>query len=527
MGRHLRRLALWVAPLAFVGVLFYWPLANILPLGLGQNWLTVLGAAQVQATIWFTIWQATLSTALSVLIGLPVAFVLYKRRFFGSKLLRTILVIPFVLPSIVVAFALSDLRDFFVGGEILVILIAHVFLNLSLVVRIVGNAYGQLDPELEGAAELDGAAGLKLFFGVTLPQLRPALVSAATLVFLFCVTSFAAILLLGAGRLNSIETLIYFSLNQRLDLTTAAALSLVQTALTVLAFLTSRKLGAAQFNAESEFEDSQPKALQRRELPLLAAVLAVLITLFVIPLGTVLLRSFTVDGRPSLAHFELLATQGARNLLDITVFEAGLNSLRNAGIATMIALPIGVLIAWLLKRSRSGWLELAFVLPLGVSTVVLGFGYLISFGGQPLPLRQSWLVVPLVQALIAMPMVIRIVHSRLIALGSAAEEAAANAGASTWQTFRLIELPQISSSIATALGFALLVSIGEFGSSALLAYGDQATLPIALMRLISRPGEQNYAMAMATSALLITLVFVLVSTTELIRSRRSIRRDVY
>ena len=526
MVRHLRRLALWVAPLTFVGVLFYWPLANILPLGLGQSWLPVFGSSQVQATIWFTIWQAVLSTALAVLIGLPIAFVLYKRRFIASRFLRTILVIPFVLPSIVVAIALSDLREFFAGKEILVILIAHVFLNLSLVVRIVGNAYLQLDPELEAAGELDGAAGLKMFFGVTLPQLRPAVVSAATLVFLFCVTSFAAILLLGAGDLNSIETLIYFSLSQRLDLNTAAVLSMVQTALTALAFLASRKLGAAQFDDESQVEYSQAKRIKFRELPLLVLVLAVLFALFVIPLGTVLLRAFTFDGRLSVANFELLATLGSRNLLDITVFEAGLNSLRNASIATLVALPIGVLVAWLLKRSRSGWLELVFVLPLGVSTVVLGFGYLISFGGQPLPLRESWLVVPLVQALIAMPMVTRIVHSRLIALGDASSEAAANAGASTWQTFRFIELPQMKSTIGTAFGFALLVSIGEFGSSALLAYGDQATLPIVLMRLISRPGEQNYSMAMATSALLIGLVFVLVSAIELIRSRRSSRQGV-
>ena len=523
MVRHLRRLALWAAPLTFVGVLFYWPLASILPLGIDQSWLTVLLSDQVLAAIWFTVWQAIVSTLLALVLGLPVAFIVYKRTFFAARLLRTILVIPFMLPSIVVAIALSDLRDVLAGREIVVILIAHIFLNLSLVVRIVGNAWAQLDPELEAAAELDGASGLRKFALVTVPQLRPALLASATLVFLFCATSFATILLIGAGSLKSIETLIYFSLNQRLDLTSAAVLSIVQTLLTAMAFLMSRKLGVAQFDAESLVDESQTKRLNKHDLPMFIFVITGLIALFVIPIATVLLRAFNVAGQFSLANFELLSTLGARNLLDITVLEAGLNSLRNASVAAIVALPFGVLVAWLLKSTRSRWLELLFVLPLGVSTVVLGYGYLLAFGGQPLPLRESWLVVPLVQALIATPMVIRIVHSRLVSLGSAGSEAAANAGATEWQAFRFVELPQLKSTIGTAFGFALLVSIGEFGSSALLAYGDQATLPIVLTRLISRPGEQNYSMAMAASALLIALVLVLVSATELVRSRRSNR----
>jgi thiamine transport system permease protein len=152
--------------------------------------------------------------------------------------------------------------------------------------------------------------------------------------------------------------------------------------------------------------------------------------------------------------------------------------------------------------------------------VVLGFGYLITFGGEPLALRQSWLVVPLVQALITMPLVVRITYSALATLGKTTREAASNAGADTWQIWRFIETPNIRPAIATALGFALLSSIGEFGSSVLLAYSDQATLPVVLMRLISRPGEQNFAMAMATSVLIVLLVVALVAASELARSRR-------
>jgi thiamine transport system permease protein len=233
MVRHIRRLALWAVPAGFLAVLFYWPLASIATSSLGPAWFEVLAREDLQRAIWFTLWQAVVSTVLCVLIGLPIAFVLYRRRFFGSVLLRTILVVPFVLPSIVVAIALIDLRELFGGSTILVILIAHVFLNVSLVVRVVGTAWANLDSETDEAAEIDGATGIKRFVFVTLAHLRPAVFSSAALVFLFCATSFAAILTLGGGQIQSIETAIYFALTQRLDLQTASVLALLQTAITV------------------------------------------------------------------------------------------------------------------------------------------------------------------------------------------------------------------------------------------------------------------------------------------------------
>jgi thiamine transport system permease protein len=135
-------------------------------------------------------------------------------------------------------------------------------------------------------------------------------------------------------------------------------------------------------------------------------------------------------------------------------------------------------------------------------------------------------VVPLVQALITTPLVVRIVYAAMASLGQNTREAAVNAGAGAWQIWRFIETPSIKPALATAFGFALLSSLGEFGSSALLAYSDQATLPVVLMRLISRPGELNYSMAMATSVLLILIVVILVSASELIRTRRRRLLDV-
>lgn len=516
----IRRLALWAAPLLFVGVLFYWPVSRIVAMGLGGNWLSVFSQASVQQTIWFTIWQALLSALLCVALGLPLAFLLYRRSFFGAKALRTFLVIPFVLPSIIVAISLAGLRDALPDGAILVILIAHLFLNLSLVVRIVGSAWSSLDTSIEDAASIDGAGALRTFFSITLPSLRSAILSAAILVFLFCATSFAIILVIGGGQLQSIETLSYQALNQYLDIETAAALSIAQTIISASAFALSRKFATGEVRFEVNDESCAKQNLTKREIPVVAFSLSLVVALFVIPIGSVLVRAFTVAGKFSFDNFALLSSRGARELLDITVLEALSNSVRNSAIAAALAFVVGTLVAWLLQGKRGWFAEFAFLLPLGVSPVVLGFGYLVSFGSGPLELRKSWLVVPLVQALIAMPIVIRMIQAALAALGREPREAAANSGANTWQTFRLVEAPLIRGTLVAALGFALLASIGEFGSAALLAYGDQATLPLVLLRLISRPGEQNYGMAMAASALLIVLVFVLIGASELVRSRR-------
>ena len=516
----IRRLALWAAPLLFVGVLFYWPVSRIVAIGLGGDWLSVFSQANVQQTIWFTIWQALLSALLCVALGLPLAFLLYRRSFFGAKTLRTFLVIPFVLPSIIVAISLSGLRNALPDTAILVILIAHLFLNFSLVVRVVGSAWSALDSSIEDAAAIDGAGTLRTFFSITMPSLRAAILSAAILVFLFCATSFAIILVIGGGQLQSIETLSYQALNQYLDLETAAALSIAQTIISASAFALSRKFAYGEVRFEITDESSARQNLSMRDIPLVAFSMSLVATLFVIPIGSVLARAFTVAGEFSFENFALLNSRGARELLDITVLEALSNSVRNAAIAAALAFVIGTLVAWLLQGKRGWFAEFAFLLPLGVSPVVLGFGYLVSFGSGPLELRKSWLIVPLVQALIAMPIVIRMTQAALAALGREPRESAANAGAGAWQTFRLVEAPLIRGTLAAAFGFALLASIGEFGSASLLAYGDQATLPLVLLRLISRPGEQNYGMAMAASAMLIVLVFVLIGASELIRSRR-------
>ena len=533
-GRHsLTRKLLWALPLIFVAVLFYWPIARITSLGFAGEWLATLGSEKNQEIIWFTLWQAGISTIATLLIAIPGAYLLYRKSFRGRLIVRALITVPFVLPSIVVAVGFTVFRnvhDFwidlgftFLSDPIYWIIAAHVFVNYSIAVRTIGGVWATMDSEIEEAAELDGAGRLKTLIAISLPQLRPAIFSAAALVFLFSATSFGIVLVLGGAQVQTIETAIYFAATQFLDLEGAAALVLVQTLITAAAFLVGSSLAKGTVGLEQVFEGSPKPRVDLRDLPATLITSTIVVGLLVMPMLLVLVEAFRVGDGFGFTNFENLSTRGARDLLNISVLDAAVNSVRNMTVASTIAFLLGTLISWLLVRTKTKLLDLVFLVPLGVSSVVLGFGFLISFDASWLNLRSSWLIVPLAQALIALPMVIRLVYPALVSIGKEPIEQASLDGASSFQIWRYVESGLIKGVLLTALGYAAIISVGEFGASSFLAYGSEGTIPTLLFRLIARPGEQNYGMAMAVSAILIA--FVLLITLALSQYSRARQRS--
>jgi thiamine transport system permease protein len=325
-------------------------------------------------------------------------------------------------------------------------------------------------------------------------------------VFLFSATSFGIVLVLGGGQVQTIETAIFFSATQFLDLEAAAALVFVQTLITVAAFLVGSSLAKGTVGLEQVFEGTRKPRVDIRDWPAAIVTAGVVLGLLVMPMLLVLVESLRVGDGWGFTNFANLGTRGARDLLNISVFDAAANSLRNMVVAAGIAFVLGTLISWLLVRTKQKFLDLVFLVPLGVSSVVLGFGFLVSFDASWFALRSSWLIVPLAQALIALPMVIRLVYPALVSIGKEPIEQASLDGADSFQIWRFVESGMIKGVLATALGYAAIISVGEFGASSFLAYGSEGTIPTLLFRLISRPGEQNYGMAMAVSAILIVFV---------------------
>jgi thiamine transport system permease protein len=259
---------------------------------------------------------------------------------------------------------------------------------------------------------------------------------------------------------------------------------------------------------EQVSEGSPKPRVDVRDLPAAIVTFVIVFGLLLMPMLVVLVEAFRVGDSFGLQNFENLGTRGARDLLNISVADAAVNSLRNMVVASGIAFVLGTLVSWLLVRTRQKVLDLVFLVPLGISSVVLGFGFLVSFDADWFALRSTWLIVPLAQALIALPMVIRLVYPALVSIGKEPIEQASLDGASSFATWRFVESGMIKGVLLTALGYAAIISVGEFGASSFLAYGSEGTIPTLLFRLIARPGEQNYGMAMAVSAILIVFVWL-------------------
>ena len=529
-----------LVPLAFLGVFFAWPVASIVGRGFvvdGTPDLSafgdVLGRERTWRIIGFTLAQALTGTAIAVLLGVPGAYVLYRLRFPGRTAARALVTVPFVLPTVVVGVAFRSLlvEDGPLGGlgadgTFAAVVAALVFFNYAVVVRTVGAMWAHLDPRPEQAARALGASPARAFREVTLPALAPAIASAASLVFLFCATAFGTVLVLGGPGYGTVETEIWVQTTQFLDLRAAAVLSVVQlvvVAASLVASAGARRRRETALRLQPDTTVDHP--VRRRDLPLVAGTAVVVGGLLVTPMAALVVGSLRTPQGWGLDNYANLATTGSGGALEVSVWQATLNSLRIAVDATWIALVVGVLICVVLSRRPRrpagrravGVLDGLFMLPLGVSAVTVGFGFLITLNRPPVDLRSSLVLVPIAQAVVAVPLVIRVLLPVLRAIDQRLREAAAVLGASPGRVFTAVDLPVLGRSLGLAVGFCFAVSLGEFGATSFLSRPERPTLPVVIFRLIGRPGPDNLGMALAASVVLALLTTAVIALAERLR----------
>jgi thiamine transport system permease protein len=537
-ARRLGTLAATAAvPVAVLAVFFVLPVSGMVSRGFVPDGhldvggvLDVLTRPEIRRAVWFTVWTSTVATALACALGLPAAYVLHRVAIPGRAAIRAVLVVPFVLPTVVVGVAFGlvigdggPLSFLGLDGSPVAIVAGLVFFNASVVIRVVGGAWESLDTRPAEAAAALGASPRQVHRDVTLPALRPAIVSAATVVFLFCATAFGIVLTLGGLRYSSVETQIYLLTTNLLDLQGAAALSVLQ-----LLVVTVLLVVAARARRTPDATVARSRARLRRpargDAPALAAT-ALLFVLVVGPLASLVVASLRVDGAWSLANYRALQTPGSHQALLVPVTDAVVNSLRIAVDATWMSLLLGVAVAAVVtRRSRSASerrlravLDGLFMLPLGVSAVTLGFGFLITLGRPPLDLRDSPLLIPVAQALVALPLVVRVLVPVLSGVDDRLRQAAATLGASPARALLVVDLPVVLKPLLAAAGFAFACSLGEFGATSFLVRDDRPTLPVVIFRLIGHPGDLNYGMALAGSVVLGATTAVVMLVVERLR----------
>ena len=387
-------------------------------------------------------------------------------------------------------------------GTPVAIVAALVFFNVSVVVRTVGPTWEGLDRRREEAAAALGASPLQVLRTVTLPALRPAVLAAASVVFLFCATAFGVVLTMGGVRYSTVETEIYLLTTQYLDLPAAAALSVLQLGVVVvLLAVTGRnraRRGAALVGADRVQRVDRRTAtrpLRRGDAPA-ALVTALVVVLVAAPVLTLVTRSLRVEGDWSLASYRALQGTGSSQALLVPVTTALSNSLRVAVDATILALVLGLVVSVLVTRQLRApgarrvlrVFDGVFMLPLGVSAVTVGFGFLVTLDHPPVDFRGSPWLVPVAQAMVALPLVVRTVAPALRGIDPRQREAAAALGANPLRVLVSVDLPVAWRPVLAAAGFAFAVSLGEFGATSFLVRPDRPTLPVVVFDLISRPG---------------------------------------
>lgn len=537
--------AAWIAagalPLVFLAVFFALPVATLIGLGFISDGALDLGGFTEVFTrrrtwriIGLTLGQATAGTLLSLVLGIPGAYVLYRRSFPGQGIVRALVTVPFVLPTVVVGVAFRALLAEsgplgFLGldGTVSAVVLALVFFNYALVIRGVGGLWERLDPRTEEAAAALGAGPARVFLSVTLPALGPAIVSAASLVFLFCATAFGVVLVLGGPRVGTVETEIWTLTTQFLDLRSAAVLSIVQLVIVSAALLTANASRNRREVALRLTSTTAPRKRldPRRDAAALAITAATAVGLLALPMAHLLTASLRTSQGWGLGNYRALGTLGTHNALSVTVWAAAANSIKIALLATLIAVTVGTLVSLIAsRRPRSAHtrrlvagIDAAFMLPLGVSAVTVGFGFLVALNRPPLDLRSSIILIPIAQAIVAIPLVVRTITPVLRAIDPRMREAAAVLGAGPARVLAHIDGPFLLRSLGLAIGFAFATSLGEFGATSFLARPDQPTLPTVIFRLISRPGPDNYGMALAASVILAVLTATIMGVCERLR----------
>ena len=537
-------------PLAFVGIFFVLPVVGMLGRGFfpdGALDLTAVGEVlsrpRTLRLIGQTLAGATVATLICTLVGVPIAHVAYRLNFRGRSLVRALVIVPFVLPTVVVGVAFRTLfREggllgaWGLDGTFAAIVLALVFFNIAVVVRTVGASWEGLDSRIEDAARVLGASPLRVFATITVPRLAPAIVSAGAIVFLFCSTAFGVVLVLGGVRFGTIETEIYLLTTQFLDLPAAAVLSILQLVIVVAVLWVAgrttraRARRAGEARASGRATERRVDAAQSRRAARASDMPAIVITavtavLLAVPIAALIERSLRTPTGWGFDNFALLATTGTRNALVVPVWEALGNSLALATWAMLIAVVMGVLASLVLSRSPRNpvarralaGFDTALMLPLGVSAVTVGFGFLITLNQPPLDLRASPVLVPIAQALVAFPLVVRTVLPVLSSIDSRMRESAAVLGASPLRVLADVDLSIVARPVLAASGFAFAVALGEFGATSFLSRPDHPTLPVVIYRLLGQPGGDNFEMALAASVVLAAVSVAVIALVERLR----------
>jgi len=539
---------LWLVPLAFLLIFYFFPLSKILGISIGRSesgfiapFMEAIKSSYIRKVIGFTFLQAVLSTIITLGVGIPGAYLLARYQFKGKALFRAFTGIPFVMPTLVVAAAFNSLigprgwlnlvlMEIFnlntppltLTNTLSAILIAHVFFNTTIVLRMVGDFWSHLDPRIEQAARTLGANRWQTLFRVTLPLLMPVIAAAALLVFIFDFTSFGVILILGGPKFATLEVEIYYQTISLFNLPLAAVLALIQLLCTLGLTIAYTRLVTRFTKPLSSISRhvTQRRLYTWRSRFFASVIITAMLLFFTLPLISLAARSVTriepdrgqhevTSKGLTLEFYQELFINRRSSFFYVTPTRAVTTSLLYALTTVVITMALGIPASLALSRKVNSkfnrYMDPIIMLPLGTSAVTLGLGFIVALNRPPLDLRTSPLLIPIAHTLVALPFVVRSLSPSLSSIQPRLRQSAAVLGASPARVLRTIDFPLVGRALLVATIFAFTISMGEFGATALISRPEYPTIPLMIYRFISQPGGLNYGQALALSTILMVI----------------------
>lgn len=464
--------------------------------------LRILTGEPVLNAIGFSTWQAICSTIVTLLIGSTLSWILAQYDFRGRRAIRVLVTVPFVLPTVVVGSAFLALLPTSFERSFGSILIAHVFFNIAVVVRLVTPQWSMVDPDLLGAARSLGASPFRLITRIVVPLAGSALKVAGAIVFLMSFTSYGVVRILGGPGSSTIEVEIYRRAVVLGDISGATVLATAQTFVIIALFaVTTRRSSVVMQRID----------IDRRIAPKWAVASACAAALFItVPLTAMAVRSIRSGGHWTATGWRSLFSPTSSLLGDVDMFSVVTRSMMYAVLAASIAVPIGVGAAIGLAGRRGPVTRVLLVVPMATSAVVIGFGILVTYDESPFDFRSQWWLIPFIHAVVALPFVVRSSLSVAESIPPGLRDAAAVLGATPLRRWWAVDAPLLAPAVATGLGLSAALSLGEFGATSFLTRQRTQTLPIVVDQLLGRAGDTAFTTAMAAGTLLLVLTSLIV-----------------
>ncbi len=485
-----------------------------------NKFLLILSEARFQSSLLISIVQASLSALISTVIAFPIAYITSRYSFRLAKILRSVSIIPFVLPSIIVIVAMlslygkNGLINRILGTEYRIlyglagIILSHIFYNLSIAYRFLESGWNNIDVRYRHISKSLGEGKLSYIKNVVLPDMLPYILSSFFVVFVYSFFSFAIVLSFGGIQFSTLEVQLYNTFINDISGVTPSIYGLIQLIISlsfiiVLVIVSNlrNKTRTKQINTEI----INIKYLKPAKRVLINFAILVVLIFILLPLLSILVLSFENNGTFTLDNYINLFGRG--KFLSVNTGDVVLQSISISIPSAIISVLLCLIISLALKGSKSKILEIYMLLPIGISTVSLSYGISFLFGKSISPI----LIIILIHSILAFPIGLRLLKSYIDNLPQSLIFISQSLGASKIYTFRKIELPIYSRGIANAFSYAIAISLSELTAVFVIGRGSIKTIPILIYQFIQK---YQFGQALSLSVLYVTILFIIFSIVD-------------